>query len=50
MKTYAFARTSASEVLKYDPDKDKKVPRIKFSNYLYFLFAPTLLYRNEYPR
>lgn len=43
MKMHAFVR---SNVLKMD-DKNFK---LSFSNYLYFLFAPTLVYRDEYPR
>ena len=40
MKVHAFVRTKASEEL----------PRLSFPNYLYFLFAPTLIYRDAYPR
>ena len=40
MKVHAFVRSKASEEL----------PRLSFSNYLYFLFAPTLIYRDAYPR
>ena len=40
MKVHAFVRSKASEEL----------PRLSFSKYLYFLFAPTLIYRDAYPR
>lgn len=65
MKMQAFVRTNASHVLsmKLKSDEDlaedisdfkKSVqeyrPLASFSTYVYFLFAPTLIYRNEYPR
>ncbi|XP_063914649.1 sterol O-acyltransferase 1-like isoform X1 [Zophobas morio] len=40
MKVHAFIRSKTSE----EPS------RLSFSNYLYFLFAPTLIYRDAYPR
>lgn len=55
MKTHAFIRSSAPSALasnKKANSEDK--PEIKtlptFDSYLYFLFAPTLLYRDSYPR
>lgn len=44
MKIHAFVRSSSSEVL-----KDNST-RPTFLQFVYFLFAPTLIYRNEYPR
>ncbi|XP_011062277.1 PREDICTED: sterol O-acyltransferase 1-like isoform X2 [Acromyrmex echinatior] len=51
MKTHAFVRSAAPRFLSYKPHSD--IPRPSgptFSQYLYFLFAPTLVYRDEYPR
>ena len=33
-----------------DDDADQHLPCPDFSKYLYFLFAPTLVYRDVYPR
>lgn len=33
-----------------EEDVDDETPCPNFSNYLYFLFAPTLVYRDNYPR
>lgn len=40
--------TNIEEVDEDDDEKSKVCPN--FSNYLYFLFAPTLVYRDSYPR
>ncbi|KAK7447324.1 hypothetical protein BaRGS_00040209 [Batillaria attramentaria] len=51
MKTHAFIRENAQKVLsqkKDDDDESDECP--DFSKYLYFLFAPTLVYRDNYPR
>ena len=40
MKVHSFVRTKASQTS----------PNLNFSNYLYYLFAPTLIYRDAYPR
>ncbi|KAJ3657106.1 hypothetical protein Zmor_016134 [Zophobas morio] len=40
MKVHSFVRNKATEA----------DPALKFSNFLYFLFAPTLIYRDHYPR
>ncbi|XP_063914257.1 sterol O-acyltransferase 1-like [Zophobas morio] len=40
MKVHSFIRNSATT----------PPPALKFSNFLYFLFAPTLIYRDNYPR
>lgn len=55
MKTHAFIRTNVPRVLaanhdKSDSEMPKPVPCPEFSKYLYFLFAPTLVYRDNYPR
>ena len=61
MKTYSFVRENAYKVL-YPWNKDDTTgpavwyegqmsPRVgSFYQYLYFLFCPTLLYRDHYPR
>ncbi|XP_035794841.1 sterol O-acyltransferase 1-like [Anopheles albimanus] len=59
MKAHAFIRSTAPRVLVADgkkkpdskptnPDAHRPLPA--FSKYVYFLFAPTLVYRDEYPR
>ena len=40
MKVHAFVRSKISS----------EPPGLSFSKYLYFLFAPTLIYRDMYPR
>ncbi|KYN19382.1 PREDICTED: sterol O-acyltransferase 1-like isoform X1 [Trachymyrmex cornetzi] len=51
MKTYAFVRSAAPRFLSYKPHSEISRPSgPTFSQYLYFLFAPTLVYRDEYPR
>ncbi|XP_050452378.1 sterol O-acyltransferase 1-like isoform X1 [Cataglyphis hispanica] len=51
MKTHAFVRSMAPRFLSYKPHSDIPPPSAPlFSQYLYFLFAPTLIYRDEYPR
>uniref|UniRef100_A0A4W6EC15 O-acyltransferase n=1 Tax=Lates calcarifer TaxID=8187 RepID=A0A4W6EC15_LATCA len=50
MKSYSFIRETAPVVMKNTP-KEGKSPRFPtFSSYLYFLFCPTLIYRESYPR
>uniref|UniRef100_A0A3B5PZE3 Sterol O-acyltransferase 2 n=1 Tax=Xiphophorus maculatus TaxID=8083 RepID=A0A3B5PZE3_XIPMA len=50
MKTYSFIRETAPVILKNTP-KEGENPRFPtFSSYLYFLFCPTLIYREFYPR
>lgn len=60
MKNHAFVRSNVPVILngklKTEKDNDKEnnskiesgVP--SFGTYVYFLFAPTLVYRNVYPR
>ncbi|XP_011866706.1 PREDICTED: sterol O-acyltransferase 1 isoform X2 [Vollenhovia emeryi] len=51
MKSHAFVRSVAPRFLSYKPHNETPRPSIpRFSQYLYFLFAPTLVYRDEYPR
>jgi sterol O-acyltransferase len=62
MKTHAFVRTNAGKVVNYQLLKEKSLKEYKNSEksklypiptiekHLYFLFAPTLVYRDEYPR
>uniref|UniRef100_T1J8F2 O-acyltransferase n=1 Tax=Strigamia maritima TaxID=126957 RepID=T1J8F2_STRMM len=46
MKTHSFVRHNAEKIL--DKPNSKQCPAM--SKYLYFLFVPTLIYRDEYPR
>ncbi|XP_062853542.1 sterol O-acyltransferase 2 [Trichomycterus rosablanca] len=48
MKSYSFIRETMVAVLKAKPKKDVRFPTL--SSYLYFLFCPTLIYRESYPR
>nr|XP_019544285.2 sterol O-acyltransferase 1 isoform X2 [Aedes albopictus] len=56
MKVHAFVRSNIPRALKFTsknssedkPQHAKPVP--PFGKFLYFLFAPTLVYRDEYPR
>ncbi|XP_005102293.1 sterol O-acyltransferase 1 isoform X1 [Aplysia californica] len=56
MKTHAFIRENTAKVMykKKDDDRDKDDGSSNgcpdFSKYLYFLFSPTLVYRDNYPR
>uniref|UniRef100_A0A1Y1LF09 O-acyltransferase n=2 Tax=Photinus pyralis TaxID=7054 RepID=A0A1Y1LF09_PHOPY len=50
MKTHAFIRANAPVALQYKPHTEKEVSIPEFSKFLYFLFAPTLIYQNSYPR
>ncbi|KAM4796067.1 sterol O-acyltransferase 2 [Rhinophrynus dorsalis] len=47
MKSYSFLRETAPLVLLKE---GKEVQLPKLSSYLYFLFCPTLIYRDSYPR
>ncbi|XP_053723891.1 sterol O-acyltransferase 2 [Synchiropus splendidus] len=50
MKSYSFIRETAPPMMKNLP-KEGLSPRVPpLSTYLYFLFAPTLIYRESYPR
>ncbi|XP_057667457.1 sterol O-acyltransferase 1 [Diorhabda carinulata] len=50
MKIHSYIRHNAEKIIKYKPHSDQNLEYPKFKNYLYFLFAPTLIYRDEYPR
>ncbi|KAF7400986.1 hypothetical protein HZH66_006170 [Vespula vulgaris] len=51
MKSYAFIRSTAPKFLKYKIHAEMEKPVMPdFSKYLYFFFAPTLIYRDNYPR
>lgn len=58
MKTWAFVRSNLARARNYKKDddatqtdgQDTSTLCPNFSHYLYFLFAPTLVYRDEYPR
>lgn len=53
MKAHAFVRENIPKAIAYDKSKWKvgdDLPCPDFSKYLYFLFAPTLIYRDSYPR
>ncbi|XP_061471130.1 sterol O-acyltransferase 2 isoform X2 [Rhineura floridana] len=49
MKSHAFLRESVPPIL-HARSQDGKGHVPKFSTYLYFLFCPTLIYRESYPR
>ncbi|KAL0978892.1 hypothetical protein UPYG_G00177260 [Umbra pygmaea] len=50
MKSYSFIRENLPAIL-INTTKEGAGPRFPtFSSYLYFLFAPTLIYRESYPR
>lgn len=52
MKIHSFVRNNAPEVIKQS--KLSNTSKIKvskqFNRFLYFLYAPTLIYKEEYPR
>lgn len=50
MKTYAFIRTNVPKVLAVKEQEEYKCPVPKYKKFLYYSFAPTFLYRDEYPR
>ncbi|XP_059923811.1 sterol O-acyltransferase 1 isoform X2 [Gadus macrocephalus] len=51
MKTHSFVRENVPRVLSAAKKKNDSVPlRPHINQYLYFLFAPTLIYRDHYPR
>ncbi|CAG0885571.1 unnamed protein product [Darwinula stevensoni] len=52
MKSYAFVRGNIPRVLQHHAanKEEKSVPCPAFHQFLYFLFAPTLVYRDSYPR
>ncbi|XP_044056136.1 sterol O-acyltransferase 1 isoform X5 [Siniperca chuatsi] len=51
MKGHSFVRENVPRVLTWANDKTSPSPVVpQVSQYLYFLFAPTLIYRDKYPR
>uniref|UniRef100_UPI0037E93E33 sterol O-acyltransferase 2 n=1 Tax=Semicossyphus pulcher TaxID=241346 RepID=UPI0037E93E33 len=48
MKSYSFIRETAPVIMKNTPKEGERFPTL--SSYLYFLFCPTLIYRESYPR
>ncbi|XP_006754568.1 PREDICTED: sterol O-acyltransferase 1 isoform X1 [Myotis davidii] len=50
MKVHSFVRENVPRVLTSAKEKSRTVPVPTVSQYLYFLFAPTLIYRDNYPR
>ncbi|XP_051928802.1 sterol O-acyltransferase 1 isoform X1 [Hippocampus zosterae] len=51
MKAHSFIRENVPRVLAWAKDKSSPTPVVPLaSQYLYFLFAPTLIYRDKYPR
>ncbi|XP_016107353.1 sterol O-acyltransferase 2 isoform X1 [Sinocyclocheilus grahami] len=50
MKSYSFIRETTPAVLKNTPQKGEPLRYPSLSSYLYFLFCPTLIYREVYPR
>lgn len=53
MKVHAFVRSNAPKVLRFKEKSDDEKLLVKLpsmSTYQYFLFAPTLVYRDQYPR
>ncbi|KAM4587948.1 sterol O-acyltransferase 2 [Odontesthes bonariensis] len=50
MKTYSFIRETVPIILKNTSKKGESPKFPTFSSYMYFLFCPTLIYRESYPR
>nr|CAD7203961.1 unnamed protein product [Timema douglasi] len=53
MKSYAFVRSNVPKTMAFKSHTDSKeegAPCPEFSCFLYYLFAPTLVYRDNYPR
>lgn len=49
MKIHAYIRSNVPIIINFKP-KTEDFTFPNFNNYFYFLFAPTLVYRDEYPR
>ncbi|XP_012501981.1 PREDICTED: sterol O-acyltransferase 1 [Propithecus coquereli] len=49
MKAHSFVRENVPRVLNSAKEKSSTVPVPTVNQYLYFLFAPTLIYRDSYP-
>ncbi|KAG9483111.1 hypothetical protein GDO78_009189, partial [Eleutherodactylus coqui] len=50
MKVHSFVRENIPRVLASAKEKSTVAPVPQVTQYLYFLFAPTLIYRDNYPR
>uniref|UniRef100_A0A3P8VMX3 Sterol O-acyltransferase 2 n=1 Tax=Cynoglossus semilaevis TaxID=244447 RepID=A0A3P8VMX3_CYNSE len=50
MKSYSFMRETAPAIIKNVPKEGESPSFPTLSSYLYFLFCPTLIYRESYPR
>lgn len=50
MKVHSFIRENIPRVLVFAKEKSTVAPVPQVTQYLYFLFAPTLIYRDNYPR
>ncbi|GIY64224.1 sterol O-acyltransferase 1 [Caerostris darwini] len=54
MKVHAFVRENINRALRYKPhqdgDQEESQPCPEVEKLIYFLFAPTLVYRDNYPR
>ncbi|XP_044156649.1 sterol O-acyltransferase 1 isoform X1 [Bufo gargarizans] len=50
MKVHSFVRENIPRVLSFAKEKSTVAPVPTVSQYLYFLFAPTLIYQDNYPR
>ncbi|XP_031709688.1 sterol O-acyltransferase 2 isoform X1 [Anarrhichthys ocellatus] len=50
MKSYSFMRETAPVIMKNTPKEGESPRSPTLSSYLYFLFCPTLIYRESYPR
>lgn len=50
MKTHSFIRENVPRVLSSARTKTNSVTVPQLNQYIYFLFAPTLIYRDNYPR
>ncbi|KAJ8977195.1 hypothetical protein NQ317_009429 [Molorchus minor] len=47
MKIHSFVRSNAPKVINYKPHSDQLLNLPRFGNFFYFLFAPTIVYRDE---
>ncbi|CAL8402912.1 unnamed protein product [Arctogadus glacialis] len=50
MKSYSFIRETVPVISRNEPRQGETQRFPTFSSYLYFLFCPTLIYRESYPR
>ncbi|XP_030054050.1 sterol O-acyltransferase 2-like [Microcaecilia unicolor] len=50
LKIHSFLRETIPQIIRTNLNKEKEVKLPTFSSYLYFLFCPTLIYRESYPR